>query len=78
MPAYINQRPVKTGCWTDREDELLAEWQGKYGNRFFLLIILHCHAQATTHTFAACISHSKHDAVPLAKLQGPSTISFIR
>lgn len=34
MPPYVNERPVKTGCWTDREDELLAEWQGKYGNRY--------------------------------------------
>lgn len=33
MPTYVNERPVKTGCWTEREDELLAEWQGKYGNR---------------------------------------------
>lgn len=33
MPSYVNERPVKTGCWTEREDELLAEWQGKYGNR---------------------------------------------
>ena len=33
MPTYINERPVKTGCWTEREDDLLAEWQSKYGNR---------------------------------------------
>jgi len=33
MPAHINGRPVKTGQWTDAEDALLAEWQGKLGNR---------------------------------------------
>lgn len=33
MPTHINGRPVKTGQWTDAEDALLAEWQGKLGNR---------------------------------------------
>lgn len=48
MPTYINERPVKTGCWTDREDELLAEWQGKYGNRYVLPVTVPCHAWAAT------------------------------
>ncbi|KAK9846618.1 hypothetical protein WJX81_007698 [Elliptochloris bilobata] len=34
MPTHINGRPVKTGQWTDAEDALLAEWQGKLGNRW--------------------------------------------
>jgi hypothetical protein len=33
MPTHINGRPVKTGSWTPDEDELLAEWQAKLGNR---------------------------------------------
>ncbi|DBB07177.1 TPA: hypothetical protein ACH3X1_011744 [Trebouxia sp. C0004] len=37
MPTYVNERPVKTGCWTEREDELLAEWQGRYGNRWCMV-----------------------------------------
>lgn len=43
MPTYVNERPVKTGCWTEREDELLAEWQGKYGNRSVLHTYLQQH-----------------------------------
>ncbi len=33
MPTHINGRPVKTGSWTPEEDDLLAEWQAKVGNR---------------------------------------------
>lgn len=64
MPAYINQRPVKTGCWTDREDELLAEWQGKYGNRSPLPINLHFHAWATVQLSSLHIT-LQHDMVTL-------------
>lgn len=33
MPTHINGRPVKTGSWLQEEDDLLAEWQSKLGNR---------------------------------------------
>lgn len=33
MPTHINGRPVKTGSWLQEEDDLLAEWQAKLGNR---------------------------------------------
>ncbi|KAK9820139.1 hypothetical protein WJX72_006542 [[Myrmecia] bisecta] len=34
MPTTVNGKPVKTGSWTVEEDRLLAEWQGKVGNRW--------------------------------------------
>ena len=62
MPTYINERPVKTGCWTDREDELLAEWQGRYGNRYVIPVTqaLPC---------LGCPQHVpvKHDTLALAE-----------
>ena len=65
MPTYINERPVKTGCWTDREDELLAEWQGKYGNRYVVPGTLHCCARAVTQLCSqqVCL---KHDTISFA------------
>lgn len=33
MPKYVNGKAVKTGSWTPEEDNLLAEWQAKLGNR---------------------------------------------
>lgn len=62
MPTYINERPVKTGCWTDREDELLAEWQGKYGNRYVLPVTMHCPAWAATQLCSQYV-HLKHNTI---------------
>lgn len=33
MPTHVNGRPVKTGAWTQEEDDVLALWQGELGNR---------------------------------------------
>ena len=33
MPTHVNGRPVKTGAWTQEEDDLLAQWQAELGNR---------------------------------------------
>ena len=57
MPTYVNERPVKTGCWTEREDELLAEWQGKYGNRFALPHI--CHGFVSLKTLQLMLKHTR-------------------
>ena len=67
MPTYINERPVKTGCWTDREDELLAEWQGKYGNRYVPLSTYCCALPSlgTTQLRSQCV-RVKHDTISFA------------
>ena len=67
MPTYVNERPVKTGCWTEREDELLAEWQGKYGNRF-------AHATCLLKLWALPM-YSIHTALPLCQAQYARCVS---
>lgn len=37
MPTMVNGRPVRTGSWEPAEDQALAEWQAKLGNRCALV-----------------------------------------
>eukprot|EP00891_Asterochloris_glomerata_P009442 jgi/Astpho2/9442/Aster-01702 len=34
MPQTVNGKPVRQGCWTAEEDELLSKWQSVMGNKW--------------------------------------------
>ena len=73
MPTYVNERLVKTGCWTEREDDLLAEWQSKYGNRWLrfsatsAISLYSCFRRTLQHT-AFCNVSCKGKTMTLADM----------